>query len=439
MVACSETKRLQIKATRQATRERRKSQTIKTYTLKVNNQKLSKQQQEYLRKIFIEAKWFYNFLLQNDISLNYNDVKEILKQYTVKIKKKDVFEDRKLEYLSSSLKRQLHQRICNSIKALSVLKAKHIQSVGRLKFTPQINSIDYPQYKITWRFAGQNKIQIQGCKKAFRVFGYSQLKNVKEYSNLKLVRKADGYYFQITSMEDKTPRKQTNKAIGLDFGIKDTITTSNGDKYKFDFPETKRLKKLQRHESRKLIDKNNKTSKNRLKLRNKINIEFQKINNRKKDATNKLVSKLVKENDIICLQDELVGQWHKGIFGRSVQHSNLGAIKSKLKDLQSTHDIRVIKSEIATTKKCFCRHKNAISLNDRVFKCKKCGFEYDRDIKSAIYILVCGLQQQFTSSGTGDYTCGENVRIIVDGDVKVKINNNQFSMKQEAQSSLAAG
>ena len=170
MVACSETKRLQIKATRQATRERRKSQTIKTYTLKVNNQKLSKQQQEYLRKIFIEAKWFYNFLLQNDISLNYNDVKEILKQYTVKIKKKDVFEDRKLEYLSSSLKRQLHQRICNSIKALSVLKAKHIQSVGRLKFTPQINSIDYPQYKITWRFAGQNKIQIQGCKKAFRVF-----------------------------------------------------------------------------------------------------------------------------------------------------------------------------------------------------------------------------------------------------------------------------
>ena len=139
------------------------------------------------------------------------------------------------------------------------------------------------------------------------------------------------------------------------------------------------------------------------------------------------------------MQDELVSQWHKGIFGRSVQHSNLGAIKSKLKDLQSTHDIRVIKSEIATTKKCFCGHKNAISLNDRIFKCEKCGFEYDRDIKSAIYILACGLQQQSISSGTGDYTCGENVRIVVDGDVKVKINNNQFSMKQEAQSSLAAG
>ena len=56
-----------------------------------------------------------------------------------------------------------------------------------------------------------------------------------------------------------------------------------------------------------------------------------------------------------------------------------------------------------------------------------------------IITLVCGLQQQSISSGTGDYTCGENVRIIVDRDVKVKINNNQFSMKQEAQSSLAAG
>ena len=49
-----------------------------------------------------------------------------------------------------------------------------------------------------------------------------------------------------------------------------------------------------------------------------------------------------------------------------------------------------------------------------------------------IITLVCGLQQQSISSGTGDYTCGENVRIIVDRDVKVKINNNQFSMKQEA-------
>ena len=56
-----------------------------------------------------------------------------------------------------------------------------------------------------------------------------------------------------------------------------------------------------------------------------------------------------------------------------------------------------------------------------------------------IITLVCGLQQQSISSGTGDYTCGENVRIIVDRDVKVKINNNQFSMKQEAKSSLAAG
>ena len=81
MVACSEIKRLQIKATRKATRERRKSQTIKTYTLKVNNQKLSKQQQEYLHKIFIEAKWFYNFLLQNDISMKYNDVKVMLKTF----------------------------------------------------------------------------------------------------------------------------------------------------------------------------------------------------------------------------------------------------------------------------------------------------------------------------------------------------------------------
>ena len=62
------------------------------------------------------------------------------------------------------------------------------------------------------------------------------------------------------------------------------------------------------------------------------------------------------------------------------------------------------------------------------------GLQYDRKNDALRYLL-----QQYISSGTGDYTCGENVRIVVDGDVKVKINNNQFAMKQEAQSSLAAG
>ena len=91
------------------------------------------------------------------------------------------------------------------------------------------------------------------------------------------------------------------------------------------------------------------------------------------------------------------------------QHSILGAIKSKLKNFESTI---VLSSKEPTTKMCFCGFKNDIQLKDRVFKCQKCNFEMERDLKSALYILHRGLQQKTISCGTHDYICGETYKTL---------------------------
>jgi putative transposase len=400
MAKTSDAKKEQIKATRNATRERRKTQTCKCYTLKIVQNRLNKTQKQYLHKVFIEAKWFYNFLLSQE---NIFDCLELTKLKEVQIKILNGFEKRKIEFLSSQTRRSLFDRLCNSIKGLSVLKSKDF-TVGRLKFKPEINSIDFIQHKISWQIKA-NKIKLQGLKEPLSVRGLEQIKGDFELANCKLVRRASGYYLQITTYQEVQEREKTSKVVGLDFGIKDNITTSNNEKYNFKFPESEKLKRLQTHFARK-----KKGSKNRYKLLSQIKKEYEKTSNAKKDACNKFTNKLQSENDLIIIQDELISLWHKGIFGKQVQHSILGAIKSKLKTFEST---LVLSSKEPTTKMCFCGFKNDIQLKDRVFKCQKCKLEMERDLKSSLYILHRGLQQKAISCGVQDYTCGEMYKSLI--------------------------
>ena len=151
-----------------------------------------------------------------------------------------------------------------------------------------------------------------------------------ELANANLVKKPDGYYLNVTAFINKEnfKEKQKNgKEIGLDFGIKTSITTSEGEKLDVSVEESERLKKLQRELFRRV-----KGSNNRYKTIRLIRREYQKLSNRKQDKANKIVSKL-KAYDRIYMQDEQIAGWHKGLFGKQVQHSCLGTVKARLKAL----------------------------------------------------------------------------------------------------------
>ena len=69
------------------------------------------------------------------------------------------------------------------------------------------------------------------------------------------------------------------KDVGLDFGIKDTIITSDGEKFKVNIEESERLKKLQRK-----FAKTKKGSNNRYKIKLKIQKEYEYITNKRKEV-----------------------------------------------------------------------------------------------------------------------------------------------------------
>ena len=89
------------------------------------------------------------------------------------------------------------------------------------------------------------------------------------------------------------------------------------------------------------------------------------------------------------MQDEMIAGWHKGLFGKQVQHSCLGQLKSKL---ICQPIVKVIDKAYPTTKLCYnCGRLNKdITLNDRTFICPSCGFQEERDLKAAKTILFIG-------------------------------------------------
>ena len=144
-------------------------------------------------------------------------------------------------------------------------------------------------------------------------------------------------------------------------GIKTTITTSDGRKIKVSIVETERVKKCQ-----KALSKKKKGSSNRYKAVKSLRKAYQKLVSVKRDTANKIVHELL-EHERVYMQDENLRGWHKGLFGRTVQHSVLGLVKAKL---MSNERVTVLPAKEPTTKYCPCcgRPNKNITLADRMYE-----------------------------------------------------------------------
>ena len=410
------TKSEQIKKSIQQTKEKRKSQVCKIFEIKFDKSHLSKEKRTFLNMLFVEAKWIYNFQLsQEDIFKCSDKLKEV--EVLNKDKQK---EKREIKNLSSQMIQAVVDRIKQNIINLSKAKKKG-NNIGGLKFKSQINSIPLKQFNNTFKIINMNYIKLQGFKKYFKVIGLKQIKNEYDIANAILIKRNKEYYLKVTCFLSKEEKIKTGKLVGLDFGIKDSVVDSNGEKYLFQFPETKAIKKFS-----KKLHKAKLGSNNRYKQKLKLQKNYEKLTNRKKDCKNKFVSKLVKENDVICIQDEMIHQWHKSKmkgFGRRIQFGISGGIIS---DLKKKSETVVISRSFPSTQLCpKCGSLNKHGLELRIYSCS-CGYQEDRDIHSARNILNEGLKQIGRES-TNKMPFEENP--LFDS-FYIK---QDFSMKEEAQ------
>lgn len=235
--------------------------------------------------------------------------------------------------------------------------------------------------------------------------------------SITITKNPAGHYF--ASLLYKVEKKQinyipnVNNCIGIDFGLKTFITTSNGDK--IESPKAykksqKRLARLSRQHSRKKTN-----SKNREKARIRLAKQHEKVANQRKDFNHKTSRKLVNEHDFIFIEDLNIKGMSK-LYGKQVNDVAWSQLVSFMnyKAIREGKFVIKINRYFPSTQLCsHCGYQNKeLTLDNRKWTCPHCNTFHDRDINAAINILNEGKRILFgknenTVGTTGIHACGD--------------------------------
>lgn len=295
-------------------------------------------------------------------------------------------------------------RECGQIKISNYSSCQ--QTIRRLDKSYQVffKKGGFPRFKAFERFntveygvRGDGN-QIKGSKLYLQNIGLIKclwFLELKDYKTLSITRRGDKFFanFIIESVfKEKTA--PSNKQIGIDFGLLNYITTSDGqiiDSPKFHKKSLKELAKIHRR-----IHKCEKKSKARQKHKKTLAKIYEKIQNRRKDFNHKISRRLVNNHDLIVCED---------IRLQKLMQSDISNINRTYADVAFGQFINFLsyKAEIAgktflkinpayTTQECSrCKQLTKLSLKERTFCCNYCSHTENRDINAAKNILRRGL------------------------------------------------
>lgn len=193
-------------------------------------------------------------------------------------------------------------------------------------------------------------------------------------------------------LEVAKPLSKTNKSIGVDLGITDLATLSDGTKIQAPKPLKSKLKKLQRLS--KQLSRKQKGSNNRAKAKTKLSRLHYKISCIRKDFLHKLTIKLVKQFDVICIENlNIKGMVKNRKLARSINDLGFYELKRQLiyKANQFGKTIKSVDRFYPSSKTCSCcgfvMAKENLTLATRHWTCPNCKANHDRDVNASINIL----------------------------------------------------
>ena len=186
------------------------------------------------------------------------------------------------------------------------------------------------------------------------------------------------------------PQPKTDKSVGIDLGITDLATLSNGEKIQAPKPLKAKLNKLKRLS--KSLSRKQKGSKNREKAKTKLSRLHFKISCIRKDFTHKLTSNLVKRFETICIENlNVKGMVKNKKLSRAINDLGFYEFKRQLiyKANQWGKTVKELDRFYPSSKTCHnCNYKlDNLLLSMRNWQCPNCHITHDRDINASINIL----------------------------------------------------
>ena len=363
----------------------------------------TKEQEELINKTIGSSRFIYNYYL---------DKKQMLyKEYNINYNIKDMKKDLIPLYSECSWLKEVDSIALRvSLENLDIAYTNFYEKRSELpKYKKRSINGSYTTSCIRSSYKGtsyanikvdiQNKIIKLPKLKEVKIKGYRNLTSFPyKIVNATISKEAGKYYVSVLVEDIIKPLPVTKTIVGIDLGVKDLVITSDGDKYAS-------LNLVQKYEKKiaglqRWLSRCKPGSKNRYKVRIKLQRVYQKMKNARKYYTDLITKKLIEENDYIISEDLKIKEMIESSTNKLSKYltsSSLSEIVRKLEYKSKWYGRIYLKVNMyyPSSQRCnLCGsiNKEVKDLNVRYWKCPECGTNHDRDINASLNIIEKGLE-----------------------------------------------